>query len=44
MTAADQEFLMTEFKKGFESLPTEDKTRLQELNGKAIRVFLGNQP
>jgi len=44
MTAADQEFLMTQFKKGFESLPTEDQKRLQNLNGKAIRAFLSTRP
>jgi hypothetical protein len=43
MTVADQEFLMTQFKKGFENLPTQDRTRLQDLNGKAIRAFLGTQ-
>jgi hypothetical protein len=43
MTKADQEFLRIQFKKGFESLPTEDKTRLQDLNGKAVRTFLSTQ-
>ncbi len=43
MTTADQEFLRIQFKKGFESLPTEDKTRLQDLNGKAVRAFLSTQ-
>lgn len=43
MTTTDQGFLLIQFKKGFESLPTGDKTRLQDLNGKAVRAFLSTQ-
>lgn len=43
MSTANRDFLMIQFKKGFESLPIGDKTRLQDLNGKAVRAFLGTQ-
>lgn len=43
MSTADRDFLKVQFKKGFESLPIGDKTRLQDLNGKAVRAFLSTQ-
>lgn len=43
MSTPDRDFLIIQFKKGFERLPIGDKTRLQDLNGKAVRAFLSTQ-